>query len=345
MAVKRTKATDKKNFTLEPRFPAYVGYADYFLATPVTLQVRNDFTEAVTLSISIVSEDGLLIPYETRAEVPFESAVELTAERIFSPLFLAENDEIRACNVTVTAQLDGKTVASQQVSVTALPYDWWEGLSGNPERLAAFVRPRLGECTAVLAEAGKRLKRWEKSAEVDGYTGTDKNGVREIAAAVFAALKSYAIEQDGTCDLSAPARAARPGSVIKDKLASELELATFAAACLEEARFNPVIAVGKEHVAVGVWLYESCFLDPVTDDADIVLKYVSEGINNLSFFDVEDLFPASNAAFTPSEKHFVQKLEGGMYEYFVDIRRCRMDGVRACPLRGKGVKGYELLKE
>lgn len=87
MAVKRTKATDKKNFTLEPRFPAYVGYADYFLATPVTLQVRNDFTEAVTLTISIASEDGLLVPYETRAEVPFESAVELTAERIFSPSF------------------------------------------------------------------------------------------------------------------------------------------------------------------------------------------------------------------------------------------------------------------
>ena len=345
MAVKRTKATDKKNFTLEPRFPAYVGYADYFLATPVTLQVRNDFTEAVTLIISIASEDGLLVPYETRAEVPFESAVELTAERIFSPLFLAENDEIRACNVTVTAQLEGKTVASQQVSITALPYDWWEGLSGNPERLAAFVRPRLGECATVLAEAGKRLKRWEKSSEVDGYTGTNKNDVREIAAAVFAALKSYAIEQDGACDLSAPARAAHPGSILKEKLASELELATFAAACLEEAHFNPVIAVGKEHVAVGVWLYESCFLDPVTDDADIVLKYVSEGINNLSFFDVEDLFPSSNAAFTPSEKHFVQKLEGGMYEYFVDIRRCRMDGVRACPLRGKGVKGYELLKE
>ena len=156
MAVKRTKATDKKNFTLEPRFPAYVGYADYFLATPVTLQVRNDFTEAVTLIISIASEDGLLVPYETRAEVPFESAVELTAERIFSPLFLAENDEIRACNVTVTAQLEGKTVASQQVSITALPYDWWEGLSGNPERLAAFVRPRLGECATVLAEADKR---------------------------------------------------------------------------------------------------------------------------------------------------------------------------------------------
>ena len=345
MAVKRTKATDKKNFTLEPRFPAYVGYADYFLATPVTLQVRNDFTEAVTLNISIVSEDGLLVPYETKAEVPFESSVELTAERIFSPLFLAENDEIRVCSVTVTAKLDGKTVASQQVNTTALPYDWWEGLSGNCERLAAFVRPRLGDCTAVLAEAGKRLKRWEKSSEVDGYTGAGKNDVREIAAAIFAALKSYAIEKDGDCDLSVPVRAARPGSVVKEKSASVLEFATFAAACLEEARLNPVLAVGKDHVAVGLWLYESCFLDPVTDDADIVGKYVSEGINNLSFFDVEDLYPASNAAFTPSENHFRQKLKSGLYEYFVDIRRCRMDGVRSCPLRGKGLKGYELLKE
>ena len=345
MAAKRTKATDKKNFTLEARFPEYVGYADYFLATPVTVQVRNDFTEAVSLTVSVSCESGLLVPYEARAEVPFESAVQLAAERIFSPLFLAENDGLRPCPVLVTAKLDGRTVATQELTVTALPYDWWEGLSGNAERLAAFVRPRLGDCAAVLAEAGKRLKRWEKSGEVDGYTGTDKNGVREIAAAIFAAIKGYSPEQEGTCDLSAPVRAARPGSILKERKATALELATFAAACLEEAHLNPVLAVGKSGVAVGLWLYESCFLDPVTDDADIVSKYVSEGINNLSFFDVEDLFSASNAAFTPSEKHFRQKLSGGMYEYFVDIRRCRMDGVRPCPLRGKGVKGYELLKE
>ena len=345
MATKRTKPTDKQNFTLEPRFPKYAGYLDYFLSTPVSVQVRNDFSEAVTLQVSIESPTELLIPYETQAEVPFESAVELTAEGLFSPLMLAENDEARICPVTVTARLDGKPVAAASAEICALPFDWWEGLEGNAERLAAFVRPRLADCAAVLSDAGKRLKRWNKSAEFYGYTGTDKNTVRQIAAAIYAAVKAMGIEKEGECDFSAPLRVARPGSVLKEKKATSAELAVFLAACFEAAHLNPVLAVGRGSVAVGVWLYESCFLDPVTDDAEIVGKYVSEGINNLSFFDVEDVYPTSNAAFTPSEGHFRQKLKNGLYECFVDVRRCRMGGVRACPLRGKGLKGYELLKE
>ena len=345
MAVKKTKATDKNFYTLEARFPSCVGYVDHFLSTPVTLRVHNHFSEAVTLLITLTSEDGLLVPYEKNVEVPFESAVELTIERAFSPLFLAENNEVRVCPVTVCASLEGKQVACEQVDVTVLPYDWWDGLSGNSRRIAAFVRPRLGDCKTVLSEAGKRLRRWEKSGEVDGYTGVDKNGVRSVAAAIFAVLKGLAVQKEGENDYSVPVRAARQGSILKERTASALEMATFAAACLEEARLNPVIAIGKEHVAVGLWLFESCFSDPVTDDVELVKKYLSEGINNLSFFDVEDLFASSSAAFTPSEKHVCQKLKSGLYEYFVDVRRCRMDGVRACPLRGRGICGYELLKE
>ena len=80
MTTKKGKITDRNNFAIEPLFPRYVGYADYFLATPVSVQVRNDSSEAVTLQVSVESESGLLVPYETQAEVPFESSVELTAE-------------------------------------------------------------------------------------------------------------------------------------------------------------------------------------------------------------------------------------------------------------------------
>ena len=345
MATKKIKPNDKRNFGLVLQFPKYAGYADYFLSTPAVIQIKNDGAETATLRVVAESESGLIVPYETQAEVPFESAVSLTAENIFSPLFLAENDALTPCTITVRAELDGKEVCRESAEVTALPFDWWEGLSGNAERLAAFVRPRLADCAAVLAEAGRRLKRWKANAEFYGYAGADKNDVRQIAAAIYAAAKSFAVECAGQTDCAAPVSAARAGSVLKDHAATELEFAVFAAACLEAAHLNPVLALGSGHVGVGVWLYESCFLDSVTDDAEIVGKYISEGINNLSFFDAEDLFSASNAAFTPSEGHFRQKLKAGLYEVFVDIRRCRMGGVRPCPLRGKGLKGYELLKE
>ncbi|MCI9009914.1 MAG: DUF4011 domain-containing protein [Clostridia bacterium] len=343
MAAKQKNAL-KDKLTVELRFPKYVGFSDYYLATPITVQIKNEAAEAVTLNVTAESADGLFAAYEAQTEVPFESSVELNAE-IFSPLFLAENDELRVCPTQIVISHEGEEVMRKKANITALPFDWWEGLEGNAERLASFVRPRVADCSPILSDTGSRLKKWKADAEFYGYTGTDKNAVRQIAAAVFAAIKSRNIEKAGETDLSSPVAAAKETSILKSKSASALQLALFAAACLEAVHLHPVIAVGKKNVGVGVWLYDSCFLDTVTDDKEIIGKYISEGINNLSFFDVDDLFGSKNAAFTPSETHFRHKLKENLFEYFIDIRRCRMGGVHPLPLRGKSVNGYELLKD
>lgn len=170
--------------------------------------------------------------------------------------------------------------------------------------------------------------------------------MRKIVAAVFAALKQYEVGEAETAeDLTLPCRAVAEQSLLKSKSASSLEFAVFCAAVFESAKLHPVIALGKNEATVGVWLYDSCFPDSVTDDCETVEKYVSEGINNLAFFDVKDLFEGSNAAYTSSQSHFVQKLKSGYYEYFADVKRCRLGGIAPLPLRGKSVKGYELIKE
>ncbi len=343
MAGAKVKA-EKEKIELSVRFPKYAGYADCALQTAVPVQVKNRTSESAELKIEIKDDEGLIVPYEATVQAPFESAVELSAEGIFSPLYLAENTALKKVAVRTVASANGKEVCARTDEVTVLPYDYFEGLEGNAERLAGFVRPRIADCARVLEEAGKRLKKWSASIEFYGYTGADKNAVRQIAASVFAALKGFAVEKSGECDLGAPVCAVREESLLKSRRASALELAVFAAACLEAARLHPVLAIGKG-VGVGVWLYDSCFLDTVTDDQDIVSKYISDGINNLSFFDVEDLFADKNAAFTPSEAHFAEKLKENYYEYFVDLRRCRMAGITPLPLRGKGLHGYELVKD
>ncbi|MGN0822975.1 MAG: DUF4011 domain-containing protein, partial [Candidatus Gallimonas sp.] len=345
MATAKIKNLLREKTSVSLRLPGYVGYADYFLRTPVSVLLKNDWTESVALKITVSDENGLVVPYETTAEVPFESSVELNADALFSPLFLAENDGLRACAVTVRAFADGTEICSDEQTVVALPFDWWSGLEGNAERLAGFVRPRLADCAHVLSDAGQRLKKWKIDAEFLGYTGTDKNAVRQIAAAIFAAIKQYAVEKSCETDLSSPVSAAPQGAILKERRASALELAVFAASCLEAARLHPVLAVGKSAVGVGVWLYDSCFLESVTDDAEIVGKYISEGINNLSFFDADDLFASQNFAYTPSEGHFARKLREGYFEYFVDVRRCRIGNVKPLPVRGKGLHGYEIVRE
>ncbi|MBQ9081705.1 MAG: DUF4011 domain-containing protein, partial [Clostridia bacterium] len=133
--------------------------------------------------------------------------------------------------------------------------------------------------------------------------------------------------------------------VIKTRQINALQLAVFAAACLERAKLHPMLLVGKKQIACGVWLYDSCSLDSVGDDMQLIGKYTSAGINNLSFFDVEDLFDNKSIGYPTSESHFAQKLLSDAYENFVDIRRCRIDSLQPLPLRAQGLKGYELLSE
>ena len=344
MAIKKRKLNSEK-LTLDLHFPLNVGYVDYFLQTAVSIQVKSSFEEAVPLTVAVEGGDGLIVPYEENIEVPFESAVVLEPKNIFSPVFLAECNETKTVTVRVVAKSDGKELAAATAEVTVLPFDYWEGLTGNAERIAAYVRPRIADCSVILQEAGKRLKKWREDAEFYGYTGADKNAVRQIIAAIYASVRAVGIEHDGEDDLYLPALAARETSILRDRRATPLQLAVFTAACLEAVHLHPVIAVGRSAIGVGVWLYDSCFLDAVTDDSDIVSKYVSEGINNLSFFDVEDLFLEHNVAYTPSEKHFKEKLDRGYFECFVDVRRCRMGGTAVCPMRGRGLKGYEIYRD
>lgn len=344
MAANKKANAIKEAITLTASMPDYAGYADYFLQTETKFRLQNSYSENLTVTLKVWDDKNLAVPYETTVEVPYESAAEVSVNGLFSPLTLAENNELFVSTVHFSAEIDKTEVASGEKQITALPYDYWEGLSGNAERVAAFVRPRLSDCARILENAGKRLKKWDESADLYGYAGADKNAVRKIFAAVFSAVKQYEIEEDAAPDLTQPCRAVSEISALKSRRATSLELAVLCAAALESARLSPVIAIGEKEASVGVWLLDTCFADTVTDDKETVEKYASDGINSLAFIDVKDLFEGSNAAFTSSQSHFMQKLRAGYYEYFTDVRRCRLGGIAPLPMRGKTVKGYELLK-
>ena len=128
--------------------------------------------------------------------------------------------------------------------------------------------------------------------------------------------------------------------------AAPLEMALFVGACLENLGLHPVLILGEKEIACGVWLYDSCFMDTVSDDLQRLGKYIADGINNLSCFDVNDLFSDKNVAYSTSEAHFVQKLNAGnYYDKYVDIRRCRIAHLLPLPLRARNLKGYEILSE
>ncbi|MDE6001670.1 MAG: hypothetical protein K2G96_05070, partial [Clostridia bacterium] len=316
-----SKAKTKKHhdtIELEGELLNSVSYATYYCRIPLftSFKIFNRAEESANeITVCISGSTQLILPAEiTVDEIPHESSIEVTAENLLNPQYLADPDEPTQCTVQVKLMSGKDIICTLKAHVLALPIDCWSGLSGNAEMLSAFVRPKLADCQKILAEAGLQLKTWGYSSEWSGYSANDKNGVRNAAASIYAAIRRLNLDRADGGDMTETVRAGDISSIFKNKTATPLELALFAASCFEATKLHPVIVIGKEKVGVGVWLYESCFSSPIQDDMSVIEKYVTDGVNNLAVFDADDLFTHKNASFTTSEAHFTSFLKSGVFD-------------------------------
>ncbi|MBQ5926312.1 MAG: DUF4011 domain-containing protein, partial [Clostridia bacterium] len=335
--------------SLQAEVKGVVSYADYFAQRSVfyALRIVNDGKESVQdLTLTLSNENGLLLPCEKQiGEIPFESKVEIDLGCVLSPHYFVSATEVKEESIFIELKKEKKVILSQTVVVQALPFDYFEGTKGDNELLASFVRPRLADCVKIKSEVSTQLKKWGIEGEFCGYESSDKNTVRHTAAALFACLRRYSFAQK-QADISSPVEAGAGIKLLSEKSASEIELALFFAGCLESMDLHPILVVGERHIACGVWLYENCFIDCVSDDTERLKQYLSDGINNLSCFDIADLFSDKSVAYSTSEKHFIQKLDlGDYYDKYVDVKRARIGKIYPLPLKAKTVKGYEILSE
>ena len=326
-----------------------MSYATYYCRLPLftSFRIFNRAEENVQeINVSITGSTELVMPTEmTIDEIPHESSIGLTVDNILNPKYLADLEEPTPCTVKIKLTHGKDNICSLKTEVLALPIDCWCGLSGNAEMLSSFVRPKLADCQKILAEAGLQLKTWGYSSEWSGYSGNDKNGVRNAAASIYAAIRHLNIEREESGDFTKNVYAGDISKILQNKKATPLGLALFAASCFEATKLNPVIVIGPKKVGVGVWLYESCFSSPIQDDMSIIEKYVVEGVNNLAVFNIDDVFAHKNASFTTSSGHFLTSVKSGEYEICIDIKRCRIGGIYPLPLKVKTRSGYELLDD
>ncbi len=345
----KTKAAAAEIFEINGELMKFVSYAAYYCRLPLFTSVKlfNRAAETATgLVVSITSSTGLVIPQEINIEeLPGESSVELAPQNLMNPKYLADRDAPEVCEVSVVVTMGKKELCSFKSDVQVLPMDFWGGTDDNAELLACFVRPRLADCQKVMAAANEQLTEWKISTEVTGYAGSDKTRVLNIVAAIYSAIRKQNIERQPQPDITAPFSAGNTGSIMQSRKASPFEMAVLAASCLESVKLNPVIVIGKNSLAVGVWMYGSCFSSSTEDDMGIVVQYVSDGVNNLTIFDVEDIYAYKKASYALSSSHFTDKLKKGEYDFLLDIKRCRIGGFFPLPLKVKTKSGYELLSD
>ena len=119
-----------------------ISYADYFARRPLfsTLQIQNQGDETMEgLRLSVQNANGMLLPCEKEVDVPFESTVEVDLGSILSPLYFSNIEQAAEERITVTLRKDKKIIVEQQYTLTALPFDYWQGTDGDAELLASFV--------------------------------------------------------------------------------------------------------------------------------------------------------------------------------------------------------------
>ena len=241
MAQKNKKTEEFISLTAEAL--KVVSYADYFTQTPLftSLQIKNAGADAVTdLTLAVSNENGLLTScVKPIAEVPFESSVEVDVGNILSPLYFVGLEGVRDERIYIELKKDKQTIASETLTVTALPFDYWQGASGNAELLASFVRPKLADCARLQTEIGAQLKKWGVTVEGGGYEGSDKNTVRQTAAALYACIRRYAFQREES-DISSPVEAGGGVKLLSERRATPLEMALFVGACLENLGLHPV---------------------------------------------------------------------------------------------------------
>jgi len=325
----------------------YVSYATYYNRIPLftSFRIINNGEETIeNLTIRITGSNKLIITSKVDIEtLPAESGLEVKTPSLLNPKYLAELEGEEECTVAVTVTCGKTVVCSIEASVRALPMENWSGLGGSAEMLASFVRPRLSDCQKILAEAGLQLKTWGYSKEWSGYAGSDKNALNYAFASMFSAVRNLNIERQEGADPTVPVRVGDIADVVVGRTATPLLMAVFLASCLEAAKFNPVVLIGKTKIGVGVWLYESCFNSPLQDDMQLIERYVAPGVNNLAIVDVDDLFAHRNASYSTSATHFTSALRAGKFDTLIDIKRCRIGGVFPMPIKVLGETSYEIL--
>ena len=220
------------------------------------------------------------------------------------------------------------------------PFDQWLGLSLAPEVLASFVTPNLPCLSELKVRAASLLEQLTGSSALDDYQTQDPNRVRAQVASLF-----EAVCREGLVYSTPPASFEQTGQrvrlapqVLGEKLATCLDLSLLLASLLEACGLHPLIILTKGHAMVGCWLVDKYHNTTTGDDPSLLLKLSADGISEMVLVDAVMMAGTSGAPFEEAVSEAEKRLLASPSDFmlFVDVYRCRLNGIRPLPLKVEG---------
>ena len=249
---------------------------------------------------------------------------------------LLNTTESVATEFTVTVTVVGEEIFQKAFPIMLLPYDQWPGSNVMPQLLSAFVTPNHPLIARVVSHASQFMEKWTGDASLDAYQTQDRNRVRLQVAAIYEALRSEAVAycEPPASFASNGQRIRMSDKVLTDKLGTCLDTSLLFASCLEAVGIFPIIIIIRGHAFIGAWLDETFYHQEICDDSSYLLKQMADGINNVVLVETTCLTKSGAVTFDDAVGQATQKAhDEKSFLYFVDVRRCRLGGIRPLPQR------------
>lgn len=299
------------------------------------------------VDLHITASPALCLPYTRHIDlVPAEETYHIRdVSLLLDGEYLAGLSEKVTGTLQVSLISGAQSLCSEQLEITALAFDEWQGYTYFPELLAAFVTPNHPEVVKLCARAADLLGKWTGDPSLDAYQTKDSERVLAQAAAIYGAFQEQNIiysvppasfEQTGQrvrlCD-----------AVMQQKLGTCLDLALFYAACLEASGLHPLLILKRGHIFAGVWLEDLAFPEPVQYDTALVTKRLANGVHEISVVECTAFTSGKNVGFDAACAAAEHELFGeNAVECIVDVNRARLSGISPLPLRIQTETGWQV---
>ena len=340
-----------EHITVSAEITSVINYALYQNHIPVMRSVTVENTgeqplERLTLSVTATPE--ILLPFT----LPLDYLPARNTYCVREPALMLNVDYLANLTERVTGVMmvalsdDDGVIASQDIEITVLAFDEWQGIGVYPELLSSFAVPNHPALAPVIARASEYLGKWTGDPSFDAYQSQDVNRVLSQAAAIFEAIRELQLVY-----CTAPASFEESGqrvrlsdTVLQQRRGNCLDLTLLYASCMEAVGLNPLLLLTEDHVFSGVWLEDMSFPEAVQYDDSVVSKRLALGVNEIAVAESTAVVSGKKCSFDEARQAAEKQLGSGKIECVIDVKRARISGILPLPQRVATESGFVIQK-
>ncbi len=333
----KLKVEHLATFSLVAQQNAYPLFRHLTLSYPtVEGKLLEDYSPLSQLVVKLISEPELFTSEEWVIDEIRPGQVISLQQRAFNiphNFLFNLTEEIRV-SVTFTVNVQNNPdpiLAKKEISIAILPANFWGGESRQPDLLAAFVKPNGVYVESLVKQVTEVLEKNGHGRSADGYQSNTREKPYLMVAALWNVIFSQRIAY-----VTPPQDFARQGQRIRlasdisaSKIGACLDTSLLFASCIELMGLNPVIALGKDHAFVGVWLIDERFPVLTNDDPMDLRKRMDA--RDLVLFEstlVTNEAPVTFEQAKAYARDLISEDKEDNFVYIIDIKQARARKIR-----------------